>query len=39
MIEPVNGQTVAAVLKAEFKAGLKAGPAVLSESRLNEQVV
>jgi len=35
MIEPVNGQSVAAVLKVGFKAG----PAVLSESQLNEQVV
>lgn len=35
MIEPVNGQSVAAVLKD----GLKAVPAVLSESQLNEQVV
>lgn len=39
MIEPVNGQSVAAVLKVGFKAGLKAVPAVLSESQLNEQVV
>jgi len=39
MIEPVNGQSVAAVLKVGFKAVLKAGPAALSESQLNEQVV